>query len=79
VQGEARVAAQVERLAASHIEPNHRSPSAMNDSMPLIRGDPSRRSIAIVRWGASVEERAHGLGELGAVASISRQRATRRS
>ena len=32
------------------IEPNHRSPSAKYDSVPLMRGEPSARSVASVLW-----------------------------
>jgi hypothetical protein len=35
-------------LTARDIEPIHASPSENSTSMPLIRGDPSRRSVAIV-------------------------------
>ena len=35
-------------LTARDIDPMNRSPSANSTSVPLIRGDPSRRSVAIV-------------------------------
>jgi hypothetical protein len=35
-------------LRAFGIEPNHKSPSAKNVSIPLMRGEPSARTVAIV-------------------------------
>jgi hypothetical protein len=35
-------------LTAFHMLPNHISPSTNSTSVPLIRGDPSRRRVAIV-------------------------------
>jgi hypothetical protein len=37
-------------LTDCHIAPNHRSPWTKNASIPLMRGEPSLRSVAIVLW-----------------------------
>ena len=37
-------------FSAFDIDPIHRSPSSKTASVPEIRGEPSRRSVAIVLW-----------------------------
>src|SRR4051794_4430928 len=63
-------------LTACHIDPSHASPSANSTSVPLMRGEPSRRSVASVLWvKASKNVRASALSS-GACPSTSRQLGT---
>ena len=73
VQREARVALQVEGLDPCHIEPISSSPSSNLVSMPEIRGEPSRRIVAMVLWVCASRRSRTRAASSGAAASNSDQ------
>ena len=58
-------------LRAPHIEPNHSSPSTKSASVPLIRGEPSRRRVAIVLWTPASKRRLTASASSGSAAAKS--------
>jgi hypothetical protein len=57
--------------------PSHSSPSAKITSLPLIRGEPSLRSVASVLWTNASRNSCASAVSAGASASIALQDATR--